>query len=81
MFDLWNKIEEKGAVAIPIRSEAMTRLEWAENSADGNHDGCGTSDGTGMYRHRERKTDRKYPQHVGTDAGTGGKSAGTCADR
>ena len=30
MFDLWNKIEEKGAVAIPIRSEAMTRLEWAE---------------------------------------------------
>ena len=30
MFDLWNKIEEKGAVAIPIRSEALTRLEWAE---------------------------------------------------
>ena len=30
MFELWQKIEEKGAVAIPIRPEALSRLEWAE---------------------------------------------------
>lgn len=30
MFELWQKIEEKGSVAIPIRPEALSRLEWAE---------------------------------------------------
>ena len=32
MFELWRKIEEKGAVAIPIRPDALSRLEWAEVS-------------------------------------------------
>ena len=32
MFDLWHRIEERGAVAIPTRSDALSRLEWAEVS-------------------------------------------------
>ena len=32
MFELWRKIEEMGAVAIPIRPDALSRLEWAEVS-------------------------------------------------
>lgn len=32
MFGLWHKIEERGSVAIPLRAEALTRLEWAEVS-------------------------------------------------
>ena len=32
MFGLWQKIEEKGAAAIPIRPDALSRLEWAEVS-------------------------------------------------
>ena len=30
MFELWHKIEERGAVAIPARPEALSHLEWAE---------------------------------------------------
>lgn len=30
MFELWHKIEERGAVAIPTRPEALSHLEWAE---------------------------------------------------
>lgn len=30
MFNLWKKVEEKGAVAIPTRATALTPLEWAE---------------------------------------------------
>ena len=32
MFELWHKIEERGAVAIPIRPDALSCLEWAEVS-------------------------------------------------
>lgn len=32
MFGLWRKIEERGSVAIPLRTEALSRLEWAEVS-------------------------------------------------
>ena len=32
MFDLWHRIEERGAVAIPTRSDALSRLEWTEVS-------------------------------------------------
>ena len=32
VFDLWHRIEERGAVAIPTRSDALSRLEWAEVS-------------------------------------------------
>ena len=32
MFGLWSKIEEKGALAIPFRTEALSWLEWAEVS-------------------------------------------------
>lgn len=32
MFNLWKRIEEKGALAIPDRPEALSRLEWAEVS-------------------------------------------------
>lgn len=32
MFELWQKIEEQGAVAIPTRPEALSCLEWAEVS-------------------------------------------------
>jgi len=32
MFDLWQKIVEKGALAIPVREESLSPLEWAEVS-------------------------------------------------
>lgn len=32
MFDLWHRIEERGAVAIPTRLDALSPLEWAEVS-------------------------------------------------
>lgn len=30
MFGLWRKIEARGSVAIPVRAEALSRLEWVE---------------------------------------------------
>lgn len=30
MFDIWRKIDEKGAVAVPVKASALSALGWAE---------------------------------------------------